>query len=376
MSQPTGQTHIDQLAAEIAALQAQLLKEVAAVDRVEGWRYDGAASLESWLVVRLAVSHHTARAWADVATRLPELPGIGAGLAAGRLSFDQVRTVCRYATPEEDVQLAHVAASASVKSLSREARRRERVDASHVKEAREARSFRWWWDGPAHLLRFDGALADQDGSVMVAAIRRIADKAPSDPDTGLAPSIHRRHADALVQMASQSLGDDTDPDRATVVVHVDAEAQRNAEIEGGPVIADDVTRRLACDARIETVIEDDVGVPVGIGRATRRIPPWLDRQLRYRDQGCRFPGCDRERWVHAHHLVHWIDGGPTDLDNLITLCGYHHRLIHEHGWHITGDPNHDVTWIRPDRTPFDPGRTHLQQIVLSASASRLLLAEP
>jgi len=115
MSQPTGQTHIDQLAAEIAALQAQLLKEVAAVDRVEGWRYDGAASLESWLVARLAVSHHTARAWANVATRLPELPAIGAGLAAGRLSFDQVRTVCRYATPEEDVQLAHVAASASVK---------------------------------------------------------------------------------------------------------------------------------------------------------------------------------------------------------------------------------------------------------------------
>lgn len=376
MSQPTAESRIDQLAAEISALQARLLEEVAAVDHAKSWRYDGAANLESWLVARLAVSHHTARAWADVAARLSELPAIGAELATGRLSFDQVRTLCRYATPEEDTELADAAKTASVRSLGREARRRERVDTTQVKEARAARSFRWWWDGPAHLLRFDGVLADQDGSVMVAAIRRIADQAPSDPDTGLAPSIDRRHADALVQMASQSLGNDTDPDRATVVVHVDAATRRNAEIEGGPVIADDVIRRLACDARIETVIENGAGVPVGIGRASRRIPPWLARQLRYRDESCRFPGCGRERWVHAHHLVHWIDGGPTDLDNLITLCGYHHRLIHEHGWHITGDPNHDVTWIRPDGAPFDPGRTRLQQIALDTSATRLLLGEP
>lgn len=106
MWESTAQTQIDRLAAEIAALQARLLEEVAAVDRVEAWRFDGATNIESWLVARLAVSHHTARAWADVATRLPELPAIGAGLAAGRLSFDQVRTLCRFATPEEDEALA------------------------------------------------------------------------------------------------------------------------------------------------------------------------------------------------------------------------------------------------------------------------------
>jgi len=84
------------------------------------------------------------------------------------------------------------------------------------------------------------------------------------------------------------------------------------------------------------------------------IPPGLNRQIRRRDRGCRFPGCERTRWVHAHHLVHWASGGPTDLDNLATLCGYHHRLVHEAGWKIEGSPNGELIFIRPDGRPYQP----------------------
>ncbi len=96
------------------------------------------------------------------------------------------------------------------------------------------------------------------------------------------------------------------------------------------------------------------GLPVGIGRTSRKIPGWLSRQIRRRDNGCRFPGCERTRWAHVHHLVHWADGGPTDLDNLASLCTYHHRLVHEGGWRITGDPNHELIFLRPDGRPYRP----------------------
>ena len=356
---------IDRLVTAMGGLQAELLAEIAAVDRSEGWRRDGAANVESWLVARLAVSHATARVWAEVAGRLGELPAIEAGLASGRLSFDQVRVLTRFAEPDGDTDLASEAETAPVSRLQREARRRERLSQRQVEDARRSRSFRWWWDHPAGLLRFQGALAAADGERLVTAVRRLADQAPRHPDTGMPVPAEHRHADALVQLASQQLGADADPDRATVVVHVTADG--NSVTERGTLLAAEVAWRLACDARLETVREHD-RVAVGIGRASRRIPAWLARQLRYRDQGCRFPGCERSRWVHAHHLVHWMLGGPTDLDNLISLCDYHHRLGHEHRWRIVGDPNRDVTWIRPDGTAYHPHRTRLQELQAQAGA--------
>jgi len=78
-----------------------------------------------------------------------------------------------------------------------------------------------------------------------------------------------------------------------------------------------------------------------------------------RDNGCRFPRCRRRHWVHVHHIVHWIDGGPRDLDNLITLCGFHHRLIHNSGWRISGDPQRDIEFVRPDGSLYRYDDSHI-----------------
>jgi hypothetical protein len=79
--------------------------------------------------------------------------------------------------------------------------------------------------------------------------------------------------------------------------------------------------RLCCDARIETVWQDGSKRPVGIGRASRKVPPWLYRQLRRRDLTCVFSGCPRDKFLEAHHRLPWWAGGPTDLDNLsVKLC--------------------------------------------------------
>ena len=72
--------------------------------------------------------------------------------------------------------------------------------------------------------------------------------------------------------------------------------------------------------------------------------------------------------MHVHHLIHWANGGPTNSDNLITLCGFHHRLLHKDGWTISGDPNGDVEFIRPGGQPYRyredhiPGAKHIWAI--------------
>ncbi|MGH2654944.1 MAG: DUF222 domain-containing protein, partial [Actinomycetota bacterium] len=151
------------------------------------------------------------------------------------------------------------------------------------------------------------------------------------------------------------------PEPATLVVHAGAEVLTReepsngpwlAETEGGQRLASESVRRLACDGRIEWVLESG-GRPVGIGRRGRAVPGQLLRVLRHRDgAACRFPGCERKRWLHAHHLVHWADGGGTNLGNLVLLCHAHHRLIHEGGWRTSGHPAWDLRFHDPGGRPL------------------------
>lgn len=115
--------------------------------------------------------------------------------------------------------------------------------------------------------------------------------------------------------------------RSTVVVHLDVEAKL-AGLHLGPALSDAERRFLTCDARFEVWFERD-GAPVGAGRSTREISRRLRRALERRASGsCEVPGCSAAAGLHAHHLVHWEDGGPTELWNLVLVCGFHHRAHH------------------------------------------------
>lgn len=210
--------------------------------------------------------------------------------------------------------------AAQLEALARTARAvsREQDAGAHAR-----RGLRWRWDHDHHWLRVSGRLPHADGAVVVAALDRLAEQAPPDPVAGVYERHEARAADALVELASTRLGADADADRATVVVHVDAAvlegAPGNAVVEDGPPVSGTTARRLACDARLQVVVDGPDGRPVGVGRTTRSVPPWLTRLVRRRDGGCRFPGCGRTRWTHAHHRHHWAHGGSTDLDNLSAL---------------------------------------------------------
>ena len=252
-------------------------------------------------------------------------------------------------TPDSDAEWAErgpTLSAAQLEALARQARAvtREQAEAAHAR-----RSLRWRWDHEHQWLRLSGRLADADGAVVVAALGRLAEQKAPDPVTGMYELHEVRAADALVELASTRLAADTDADRATVVVHVGAD---NAVIENGPPVSADTARRLACDARLEVVLDGPDGQPVGVGRTARTVPPWLSRLVRRRDRGCRFPGCGRTRWTHAHHRRHWADGGPTDLDNLVQLCSAHHHLIHADDWRIEGDAAGPLRFVRPDGRPL------------------------
>ena len=113
----------------------------------------------------------------------------------------------------------------------------------------------------------------------------------------------------------------------------------------------DAARRLACDARIETVLEGPNGWVKGLGRSSRDPSPQMFRALRRRDAGCRFPGCGTTAFTKAHHIRWWTRKGPTDMDNLVLLCSFHHlTVIHQWGWVLILNGDGTTTAINPERT--------------------------
>jgi hypothetical protein len=131
-------------------------------------------------------------------------------------------------------------------------------------------------------------------------------------------------------------------ERCQTVLHVDIDTlRRHAEQAGQgsnggacchldekPWISPDTARRLSCDASLVTVLEDGNGHVLNVGRRSRTIPGHIRRALAIRDKTCCVPGCTEFRYVDAHHIVHWADGGETSLQNLATLCRHHHRELH------------------------------------------------
>jgi hypothetical protein len=121
-------------------------------------------------------------------------------------------------------------------------------------------------------------------------------------------------------------------DHYQVVVHVDEKS-----LHGGPGRSDlplETVKRLTCDGNLIALVEDDRGRPLALGRKRRVVSPALRKVIVSRDGGCRFPGCHRRHYMDVHHILHWADGGTTDPANLVLLCSYHHRLLHEGGFSV------------------------------------------
>jgi hypothetical protein len=367
---PGNTTNSSEATARLKAAQAalgerqyELLEAIAECSRYETWRADGCRDFNQWVAAQIQASTWTARRWANAAMALPELPGVAEALIEGSLSIDKVLELSRFATPESEDRLISWARRVTPATIRRKADVANAPTRSEVVESHRDRHLDYWWTDDGRRLWLEGSWPSEQGAVIAKSLDRMAGRLPDivddeDEPPSLEVSLGMRRADALVALASHRIAEDADADRATVVVHVDAETlgadHGGAEIEGGGVVGAKTARRLACDGRIEFAFHDCFGRTVGVDRAARTASPWLVRQLRHRDRGCTFPGCDARWFLHAHHIWHWIRGGPTDLDNLVLVCTFHHKLLHEYGWHVELDPRDVVTWRRPDGTAFAP----------------------
>jgi hypothetical protein len=136
---------------------------------------------------------------------------------------------------------------------------------------------------------------------------------------------------------------------------VDPADPARCHVEDGPAISVSTAQMITCTAALSWMTHGDGGAVLALGRRRRRPSSAIRRAARERDHGrCRFPGCESRR-VDLHHIQHWINGGRTDLANLISLCPWHHKVVHDRGYTIAAPPGGaDFTFYRPDGTRLPP----------------------
>ena len=372
---------LDELEAKITELWGYLnvatyrfLLLIAEFDREEAYARHGLANTAQWLNWQCGIGAVAAREKVRVARSLEQLPEIADAFAKGEISYSKVRAMTRVATPANESVLVHTArngTAAHVEKLVRKYRWTQRRDAAQLAQRQnEFRKVSYFFGMDGEFI-LSACLPPEIGAVvskaLQTAVEAVRESKEVTAETPLQIPSDVWKADALRLMAETFLdhrGEETGAgsaaDRLQVVVHIDqailseqqaaaeAGAPHRCELEDGPALALDTARRLACDASVVGIVEGEEGEPLDIGRKTRSIPPAIARALRARDGGCRFPGCDRTRFCQGHHIEHWGNGGETKLDNLITLCGFHHRLVHEGGYGVRRTDDGLFVFTRPD----------------------------
>jgi hypothetical protein len=387
------------LAGHIAAAECRFLQLLAEFDHRNGWAGDGIRSCAHWLSWRAGMSLRTATEHLRVAHALRHLPRIAKAFAAGRISYSKVRAITRIAGSDTATLTrlaAEIAAGASdlrhttvadpdtaeqimlnvalhgtaghVETVVRAVRRRHTPAENHAAR----RSLSWHWDDDGSLV-LRGRFTPDQGAALVAAIEAlvppgtpVAHPVPRPPDDlqerareqEPGPAVDRvaaRRADALLTLvdggADAEAGPLVERGQAQVIVHIDASTGA-ARLAGGPEVSASTADRLSCDARVQVLLNDRTGNRMYLGRNRRLATPAQIAALTVRDgDGCQFPGCTHIRHLHAHHRQLWLHGGRTDVDNLILICGFHHRLIHDHGYRIRRRPGR-WEFLRPDGTPI------------------------
>jgi hypothetical protein len=353
---------IDQALIEFAGLssagQARTCDLIAEVDVRQSWMADGARSLSDWVTARLGVRQSTAAQLVAVARRLVDLPLLRDRFRNGELSLDQVDAISRVATPDDEETLIGQALGLSAAALDRLARRDRGISEEEARTVWERSQLVRQWNLDESELCFRGRLPGVEGRIFDQAIDSRVDQMSPDAETGMFDLYEHRAADALVELAASGGNVETTPAEVAVFADLDALTttdQGTAHLDNTAPIPNTTAQRLGCDGTIQTIIRDGTQI-IGVGRRTRQIPRRLRRLVIERDGGvCQHPGCNNTRWLQVHHIVPWALGGPTDLDNLILICGTHHRFVHEAGWHITGPPDKRV-FRRPDWTPYPKPR--------------------
>lgn len=335
----------------VELLEIERLRRLAEIERRGLYDRDGHLSAAAWLAAKFKVAWGTARQHLRIARGLEEMPETRRALDEGDLSMSAARVLvfAREADPEafqrSEKELVDAARIHSMAALQRIAAFwREAVEREHTLDGEDKLRARRRLHASVSLLgmvRVDGDLDPETGEPLLTALGAVLDAESRSRREDDVRTPAQRRADALAEICRQWLDLADRPkvggERPHVTVTVGAEALAGASPEPGELdhagpVPQETARRLACDASVMRIVMSGRSEPLDVGRRTPVVPPPMRRAVIVRDRHCRFPGCDRPHtWCDVHHVVHWGDGGPTALPNLLLMCRRHHRMVHRSG---------------------------------------------
>ena len=379
------------------ASHSRLVTIVAQALTDESWAIAGVRSPEHWLTMRAGLSPFHAHQIVAVAKRRGELASVMGEFANGQLSLDQVAVVARYTPTHVEASVAELATHASVPQLRRALSRYSFDPPAENGHAQQNTTHDTKPDnnapgdtkagdttpggtGAGDPPTWNGFALVQDRASAPAELSMSHDQwgrftlrfnAPADLGALVEAALKEAKdalfragrpevtsADAMVEIAVRSLGAVESINRRDAFrtyVHLDADG---GWLTGRPRLPKHLTDKLTCDGILQPVWHTQ-GAPVNVGRAQRIVPTRTRRLVEDRDRGCRFPGCPSTAHVECHHLIHWVDGGPTDTFNLACMCPFHHDAHHIGDFTVKGDaddPN-GLTFTTRGGFPIHPGPT-------------------
>ncbi len=379
----------------LLAVQATLAREADTRGIV---RAAGSTNASTWLRDRLHISIAEAHKITAFGALLDTRPDIAAAVAEGTATAEQALAIGRtlaelptecdpavadavvaallgharnldpaYLRQLGDRVLHHVAPDLADELLRRRLERDER-------QAARDRTLSLTPDGNGRV-RLYGILDNEAAATVRSALEPLMKPVPNGPAGPDLRTPAARRADALLEVCRLALrtgelpADGGQPAQLNVTIDYtalasavrDGNAYSSAGCAGangiayatgildtGEYLSATVVRRMACDAGILPVVLGGAGIPIDVGRMRRLYTGAARAAVLLRDHGCAFPGCDRPpKWCDIHHIRSWIDGGPTDRDNGVALCGHHHRLIHNDAWTVILDEDRRPTFIPP-----------------------------
>jgi hypothetical protein len=344
-------------------------------------------SCAHWLNWQCGIALGAAREKVRVARCLQWLPLIDASFASGQISYSKVRAMTRVATPENEdflLMIARYGTASHVEKVVAKYKSVQTTDEDAKEREQENERKLIYFQDQDDMWVIHAKLPPETGALVVKAIEAVAtpaqlekqqqlqepqksvsaetfsdavDALEEQEPTHFQDLLQHTRADALVAIAEQFLATaNQNPqfqglkgsERCQIMLHVDINTLRehgqaighthqHCHVDDKHWISPKTAKRLSCDASLVTVLEDEQGQVLNIGRRTRTVPASIARALNIRDKTCRVPGCCESRYVDAHHIKHWADGGETSLDNLVTLCRAHHRQLHQGCFTITAE---------------------------------------
>ena len=340
---------------------ARFLREVYEFDLRQGYKEWGYVDTAEWLDFKCGISRVTAREKVRIAKCLVVLSKVEKAFAEGKLSYSKVRALVRVAKLETEDELLEFALRTPASFLEKRLAELRNGSTEASSDGAHLDRKLWSCEREGDRMVISAELSRADAMLVLEAPERCKGEIA---ESGLGNDGKwddlARSADALVLMTRRSLsgqyrGIDSETDKGEedgangesgttgdsaespgsghlVMVHVDESALRGKG--GASDLPIRTVKRLLCDGPAVGIVENGNGEPLSIGRKSRTVPTAIRRALDARDRTCRFPGCSHTRWLDAHHIRHWTEGGEISLKNLVLLCTRHHRLLHEGGFQM------------------------------------------